>query len=56
MVDVNMLVKPGSTPLYLIFGNDINSVARSRPTLFNAGTREFRAAVATPWGEEHAHD
>jgi hypothetical protein len=31
MVNVNTLVKPDSTPLYLIFGNDINSRGEMAP-------------------------
>ena len=56
MTDLNTLVKPGSTPLYLFFGNDINSRGEIATYAFNSRNGEFRAAVAIPCDEEHAGD
>lgn len=46
MVDVNTLVKPGSTPLYLIFGNDINSRGEIATYAFSM---QEPANSALPW-------
>jgi probable HAF family extracellular repeat protein len=54
MTDLNTLVKPGSTPLYLVFGNDINSRGEIAAYAFNPSNGELRAAVAIPCDEEHA--
>jgi probable HAF family extracellular repeat protein len=56
MTDLNTLVKPGSTPLYLFFGNDINSQGEIAAYAFDQSNGEFRAAVAIPCDEEHAGD
>jgi probable HAF family extracellular repeat protein len=56
MADLNALVKPGSTSLYLIFGNDINSRGEIAAYAFDQSNGEFRAAVAIPCDEEHAGD
>ena len=56
MTDLNTLVKPGSTSLYLVFGNDINSRGEIAAYAFDPGTGAFRAAVAIPCDEEHAGD
>jgi probable HAF family extracellular repeat protein len=53
MTDLNTLVKPGSTPLYLFFGNDINSRGEIATYAFNPANGEFRAAAAIPCDEEH---
>ena len=53
MTDLNTLVKPGSTPLQLFFGNDINSRGEIAAYAFNPTNGEFRAAVAIPCDEEH---
>jgi len=54
MTDVNTLVKPGSTPLYLVFGNDINSQGEIVFFAFNPSNGEFHAALAIPCDEKHA--
>ena len=54
MTDINTLVKPGSTPLYLVFGNDINSQGEIAAYAFDQSNGEFHAAVAIPCDEEHA--
>jgi len=57
MTDLNSLVTPGSTPLYLIFGNDINS--RGEIATYAClgclppGIPEFHAALAIPCDEQH---
>jgi len=56
MVDVNNLVKPGSTPLYLFFGNDINSRGEIAAYAFDQSNGEFHAAVAIPCDERHVSD
>jgi probable HAF family extracellular repeat protein len=53
MTDLNTLVKPGSTPLQLFFGNDINSRGEIATYAFNPTNGEFRAAVAIPCDENH---
>jgi probable HAF family extracellular repeat protein len=54
MTDINSLVKPGSTSLYLIFGNDINSRGEIAAYAFDQTNGEFHAAVAIPCDEAHA--
>ncbi|HXM98917.1 MAG TPA: hypothetical protein VN982_10610 [Candidatus Dormibacteraeota bacterium] len=54
MTDLNTLVKPGSTPLQLFFGNDINSRGEIAAYAFNPSNGEFRAALAIPCDEEDA--
>jgi len=54
MTDVNSLVKPGSTPLYLEFGNDINSEGEIAAYAFDTSNGEYHAAVAVPCDEQHA--
>jgi probable HAF family extracellular repeat protein len=58
MVDVNslVLVPPGSTPLYLFFGNDINSRGEIAAYAFDQSNDEFHAAVAIPCDEQHAEN
>jgi probable HAF family extracellular repeat protein len=56
MTDLNTLVKPGSTSLYLFFGNDINSQGEIAAYAFDQSNGEFRAAVAIPCDREHASD
>jgi probable HAF family extracellular repeat protein len=57
MTDLNSLVAPGSTPLYLVFGNDINS--RGEIATYAClgclppGIPEFHAALAIPCNEQH---
>lgn len=53
MVDVNSLVPAGSTPLYLFFGNDINSRGEIAAYAFDKSNGEFHAAVAIPCDEQH---
>jgi probable HAF family extracellular repeat protein len=55
MTDLNTLVRPGSTPLYLVFGNDINSRGEIATFALDQSNGEFHAAVAIPCDEEHAH-
>ena len=54
MTDINTLVKPGSTPLFLVFGNDINSQGEIAAYALNPSNGELRAAVAIPCDEQHA--
>lgn len=54
MTDLNTLVKPGSTSLYLVFGNDINSRGEIAGFAFDQSNGEFRAFLATPCDEQHA--
>jgi probable HAF family extracellular repeat protein len=54
MTDLNTLVKLGSTPLQLFFGNDINSRGEIAAYALNPSNGEFRAAVAIPCDEKHA--
>jgi len=56
MTDVNSLVPAGSTPLYLFFGNDINSQGEIAAYAFDQSNGEFHAAVAIPCDREHASD
>jgi probable HAF family extracellular repeat protein len=56
MTDVNSLVKPGSTPLYLVFGNDINAEGEIAAYAFDTRNGEYHAAVAVPCDEAHAHN
>jgi len=55
MTDLNTLVKPGSTPLYLWFGNDINSRGEIAAFALNPSNGEFHAALAIPCDEQHAN-
>jgi probable HAF family extracellular repeat protein len=56
MLNLNTLVKAGSTPLYLIFGNDINSRGEIAAYAFDQDNGEAHAAVAIPCDREHASD
>lgn len=51
MINLNTLVKPGSTPLQLFFGNDINSHGEIAAFAFNPSNGEFHAALAIPCDE-----
>ena len=53
MTDLNTLVKTGSTSLYLVFGNDINSRGEIAAYAFDQSNGEFRAVVALPCDEQH---
>lgn len=56
MTDLNALVTPGSTPLFLWFGNDINSrgeIAAYACLRCLTPTPEFRAALVMPCDEQH---
>jgi probable HAF family extracellular repeat protein len=54
MTDLNTLVRPGSTSLYLVFGNDINSRGEIAAFAFDQNNGEFHAALAIPCDEQHA--
>ncbi len=54
MLDPNTLVN--STPLYLVFGNDINSQGEIAAYAFDQSNGEFHAALAIPCDERHASD
>jgi probable HAF family extracellular repeat protein len=54
MVDLNTLVKVGSTQLYLVFGNDINSRGEIVAFAFDQTNGQFHAALAIPCNEQHA--
>ena len=54
MTDLNTLVKPGSTPLYLVFGNDINSRGEIAFYTFDQNNGEFHAAMGIPCDAHHA--
>ena len=54
MTDLNTLVRPGSTPLQLFFGNDINDRGEIAIYAFNPTNGELRAALAIPCDESHA--
>jgi probable HAF family extracellular repeat protein len=56
MTDLNSLVRPGSTPLYLVFGNDINSRGEIAAYAFDQSNGEFHAALAIPCDEEHPNE
>ena len=56
MYDLNALVKPGSTPLYLVFGNDINSRGEIAAYAFDQSNGEFHAALAIPCDEQHTDE
>lgn len=56
MTDINSLVKAGSTSLYLIFGNDINSRGEIAFFAFDQSSGEFHAAMGIPCNEDHAFD
>jgi len=55
MTDLNTLVKPGSTPLYLFFGNDINSRGEIAFFAFNQSNGEYHAAMGVPCDADHAN-
>ena len=52
MLDLNALVS--STPVYLVFGNDINSKGEIAAYAFDQSNGEFHAALAIPCDEQHA--
>lgn len=52
MTDLNSLVIPGSTSLYLVFGNDINSRGEIAAYAFDQNTGEFQAALAIPCDDD----
>jgi probable HAF family extracellular repeat protein len=56
MIDLNSLVlaPPGSTPLYLVFGNDINSRGEIAAYAYDQSNGELIAALAIPCDEQHA--
>ena len=54
MTDLNTLVKPGSTSLYLWYGNDINSRGEIAAYAFDQSNGEFHAAVAIPCDGAHS--
>ena len=54
MTDLNGLVTPGSTPLYLVSGNDINSQGEIAAYAFDQNNGGFHAALAIPCDEQHA--
>ena len=54
MTDLNTLVKPGSTPLHLFFGNDINSRGEIAFYAFDQSKGEFHAAIGIPCDADHA--
>src|SRR5215472_13141093 len=56
MTDINSLVKPGSTPLYLFFGNDINSRGEIAFYAFDQLNGDLHAAVAIPCDQQHANN
>lgn len=56
MIDINSLVKPGSTPLYLVFGNDINSRGEIAFYALDQSNGDGHAAMAIPCDEAHADD
>ena len=56
MVDLNSLVPAGSTPLYLFFGNDINSRGEIAAYAFDQRNGEFHAALTIPCDAMHAGD
>ena len=49
-------MKPGSTSLYLVFGNDINSRGEIALFAFDQSDGQFRAAMAVPCNDDHALD
>jgi probable HAF family extracellular repeat protein len=55
MIDVNSLVRAGSTPLHLFFGNDINARGEIAAYAFDQSNGEFHAAVAIPCDDANAH-
>jgi probable HAF family extracellular repeat protein len=59
MTDLNTLVKPGSTTLYLVFGNDINSRGEIIGQAFDPGAPgggQFRAVLLIPCDAGHANN
>ena len=54
MTDLNALVKIGSTSLYLVFGNDINSRGEIAAYALDQSNGEFHAALAIPCDGDHA--
>jgi probable HAF family extracellular repeat protein len=55
MTDLNTLVTPGSSPLYLVFGNDINSQGEIAAFAFDQNNGQSHAALAIPCDEQHAN-
>jgi probable HAF family extracellular repeat protein len=56
MTDLNTLVRPGSTPLYLFFGNDINDDGEIAAYAYDRSNGQFHAALAIPCDASHAGD
>jgi probable HAF family extracellular repeat protein len=56
MTDLNTLVKPGSTSLYLVYGNNINSRGEIAGQAFNPSNGEYRAVLLIPCDAGHADD
>ncbi|MBV8724025.1 MAG: hypothetical protein JO350_01690 [Candidatus Eremiobacteraeota bacterium] len=54
MTDLNTRIKRGSAPLFLYFGNDINSEGEIAFYAFDPRKGEFRAAIGIPCDAEHA--
>lgn len=54
MTDVNTLIKPGSTSLYLWFGNDINDRGEIAAVAFDQTNGEFHATLAIPCDGAHS--
>ena len=54
MTDINSLVKPGSTSLYLVFGNDINSRGEIALYAVDPSNGDAHEAMAIPCDEQHA--
>ena len=54
MTDLNTLIKPGSTSLYVVFGNNINSRGEIAGQAFNPANGEFRAVLLIPCDAGHA--
>ena len=53
ITDLNSLVTPGSTPLYLLLGNDINSRGEIATYAFDQSNGEYHAALVIPCDEQH---
>ena len=56
MTDLNTRVRPGSTSLYLLWGNSINSGGEISGGAFNPSNGELRAFLAIPCDAGHAGD
>jgi probable HAF family extracellular repeat protein len=54
MTDLNTLIKPGSTSLYIVFGNAINSRGEIAGQAFNPSNGEYRAVLLIPCDAGHA--